>query len=699
MSRRVATSVGPTGPSWAVLADVLLRRAALVVRVAFDHRPDPLAGLKVDDEDLEKLLTELPGLAVADQSVIAAIERETRPAVDAARVQLQADVSSISGPDAFCRLVRFARLSDLETEVLALSCAIEVDPRRQRVVGYLNDDVGQRRLTLFTLQVLFPERPGVALAVSPGSGLRRAALLAPLEAGPLGTVSLAPSPALLWWLAGDPSRDLELPAGVEHVRRPVPDKEVPTRSRPRAAVADPVHQGGPARPGDGAGLFLVPGKDKLRRRQAAAEKLGDLLASPLPGSIAAWDALVRRATLEETAVLIELEGSLAPEACQRIEHATHLSWALASSEELPLDGLPHVSWQELAVADAQATNAEWQAAISSVQVGDQPPEGSAPNQNLTAEQLELVRLSARGVGGVQDAVRRLAAGHISALAPRIRPSRSWEDLVLDPDRTRALREVVARCRHKRTVFDEWGFSPQPSSGVVALFSGPSGTGKTLAAEIIAGELSLDLYKIDLAALVSKWVGETEKNLAQVFSAAEASNVALFFDEADAIFGKRSEVSDAHDRYANIEVAYLLQRLERYEGLVVLASNLASNIDPAFLRRVHVRVDFPMPEEPERKRIWEQSLPSTAPRGDLDIGRLANLFKLSGGSIRNAALTAGFIAADAGTPITMACVVEAVQRELRKLGRLLTPGDFGPYAHLLDGGQAGGGSDAAARARD
>ena len=374
--------------------------------------------------------------------------------------------------DAFCRLVRFARLSDLETEVLALSCAIEVDPRRQRVVGYLERRRGATEADAVHVAGAVPRAPGSSARRQPRERPEAGGPSGAAGGGPLGTVSLAPSPALLWWLAGDPSRDLELPAGVEHVRRPVPDKEVPTRSRPRAAVADPLHQGGPARPGDGAGLFLVPGKDKLRRRQAAAEKLGDLLASPLPGSIAAWDALVRRATLEETAVLIELEGSLAPEACQRIEHATHLSWALASSEELPLDGLPHVSWQELAVADAQATNAEWQAAISSVQVGDQPPEGSAPNQNLTAEQLELVRLSARGVGGVQDAVRRLAAGHISALAPRIRPSRSWEDLVLDPDRTRALREVVARCRHKRTVFDEWGFSPLPSSGVVALFSAP-----------------------------------------------------------------------------------------------------------------------------------------------------------------------------------------------------------------------------------
>jgi SpoVK/Ycf46/Vps4 family AAA+-type ATPase len=253
--------------------------------------------------------------------------------------------------------------------------------------------------------------------------------------------------------------------------------------------------------------------------------------------------------------------------------------------------------------------------------------------------------------------------------------------------------VVARYRHKQKVFGTWGLSPLPSGGVVGLFSGPSGTGKTLASEIIAGELSLDLYKVDLAALVSKWVGETEKNLARVFAAAEASNVLLFFDEADALFGKRSEVSDAHDRYANIEVAYLLQRLERYEGLVLMATNLATNIDPAFLRRIHIHVDFPMPEEAERRRIWERSLPPDAPRDHLDLDLLAKLFKLSGGSIHNAALTAAFLAADAGTAINMSVVVEAMEREMRKLGRLLTPADFGPYASLLTGGKPARGSAA------
>jgi ATPase family associated with various cellular activities (AAA) len=710
-----------SAPAWTVLADVLLRRAALVVRVAFDHRPDPLAGLKIDDEDLEKLLTELPGLAVADRSVIGALEREARPAVEQARAELrrlieQTSPDQISGNDTFSRIVRFARLSDLETEVLALSCAVELDPRRQRVVGYLNDDVSQRRLSLFTLQLLFPEQPDVGLAISPGGGLRRAALLAPAEPGVLGSVALAPSPTVFWWLAGDRARDPDLPAGTEHIApaaghsRSGPPKPGP----PKPGSAKP----GPARdetatelPGndclDFDRLVLVPGGDKLRRRQAAIASLGPLLASPLPASPPAWDALVRQATLEQGGVLIELDGPLPAEARQRIEQADHLSWALASLDELPLDCLPAVPWRELAVAPAPANDSEWAEAVASLgplgtlsedvapNTADGGPSADGPssghpvlgNYGLSAEQLELVRLAAPGVGGISAAVRRLAAGHISTLAPRTRPSRNWDDLVLDRDRTERLREVVARCRHKKKVYGTWGFSALPSSGVVGLFSGPSGTGKTLAAEIISGELGLDLYKVDLAALVSKWVGETEKNLSQVFAAAEASNVALFFDEADAIFGRRSEVSDSHDRYANIEVAYLLQRLERYEGLVLMATNLATNIDPAFLRRIHVHVDFPMPEEPERRRIWERSLPPGAPQDNLDLDVLAKLFKLSGGSIRNATLTAGFLAADAGTAIDMVAIVEAVQREMRKLGRLLTPADFGPYANLLNAGGA------------
>jgi SpoVK/Ycf46/Vps4 family AAA+-type ATPase len=244
------------------------------------------------------------------------------------------------------------------------------------------------------------------------------------------------------------------------------------------------------------------------------------------------------------------------------------------------------------------------------------------------------------------------------------------------------------------VFDDWGFGRRVAHGrgLSALFSGPPGTGKTLAAEVIAGRAGLDLYKVDLAGVVSKYIGETERNLARVFDEAQNCHAILFFDEADALFGKRSEVSDAHDRYANIEVAYLLQRLERYEGLVVLATNLAKNLDPAFLRRLHVVVEFPMPGPAERRRIWAHCLPRSAPVGpDLDLAFLADGFELSGGTIRNAVLAAAFLAAEQGTAITMATAVVALRRELQKLGRLVRPEDFGRYADAVPGHRPPGAS--------
>ena len=204
------------------------------------------------------------------------------------------------------------------------------------------------------------------------------------------------------------------------------------------------------------------------------------------------------------------------------------------------------------------------------------------------------------------------SGRLDTLARRIRPTRAWTDLVLSPDRKATLRSIVDRYQHARQVYDDWGFDGATSTGTVALLSGPSGTGKTMATEIIAGELGLDVFKLDLSAVVSKYIGETEKNLEQVFDAASAGSLVLFFDEADALFGKRSEVRDARDRYANIEVSYLLQRLEVYDGLVILATNFEKNVDDAFLRRIHVRLEFALPAAPERRTIWQQNIPARAP---------------------------------------------------------------------------------------
>jgi SpoVK/Ycf46/Vps4 family AAA+-type ATPase len=233
-----------------------------------------------------------------------------------------------------------------------------------------------------------------------------------------------------------------------------------------------------------------------------------------------------------------------------------------------------------------------------------------------------------------------------------------------------VRELCLRAQHQQRVMQDWGFEQKLSlgKGVNALFSGPSGTGKTMAAEIIAGELGLDLYTIDLAQVVSKYIGETEKNLDRIFAAAEAANCILFFDEADALFGKRSEVKDSHDRYANLEISYLLQRIEQHEGFAILATNLPQNLDEAFVRRLAFTIPFPFPDEPQRRRIWQRIWPAALPLdASVDSELLATL-KMSGGSIKNVALAAAFLAASDGGTVGLEHVRHATQREYQKLGK-------------------------------
>jgi SpoVK/Ycf46/Vps4 family AAA+-type ATPase len=235
------------------------------------------------------------------------------------------------------------------------------------------------------------------------------------------------------------------------------------------------------------------------------------------------------------------------------------------------------------------------------------------------------------------------------------------------------------------VIDDWQIGGRSSRGrgITALFGGESGTGKTLAAEVIAGELGLDLYVIDLSTVIDKYIGETEKNLDRIFTEAARVNGVLLFDEADAIFGKRSEVRDARDRYANVEVAYLLQRMERFDGLAILTTNLRANLDEAFTRRLDVIIDFPMPNEPARSALWRLHLPERLPQSDdLDLEFMARRFRLSGGHIRNICLTAAFLAAERDASVSMADLVRGTEREYRKLGRLTLEDEFGPYHAIL-----------------
>jgi SpoVK/Ycf46/Vps4 family AAA+-type ATPase len=331
--------------------------------------------------------------------------------------------------------------------------------------------------------------------------------------------------------------------------------------------------------------------------------------------------------------------------------------------------------------------------------GDTPPgldlAGTMAQFRLTAEQVHRAARAARMEAHATDSAldedqlkagaRAQNAAGLERLARRIEPAVRFSDLVLPPETMAQLKELLTRARYREQVIDVWkmGGPSARRRGLAALFAGPSGTGKTMAAEVLAGELGLDLYTVDLATVVDKYVGETEKNLDRIFAEAERVNGVILFDEADALFGKRSEVSDAHDRYANVEVAYLLQRMELFEGIAILATNLRANLDEAFTRRLDSLVDFPEPEEDYRRKLWERSLGGIMPReGDLDLDFLARSFKLAGGGIRNIVVAAAYAAAEQQRPVSMADLIRATQREYIKLGRLTVESEFGRYYELL-----------------
>jgi hypothetical protein len=274
---------------------------------------------------------------------------------------------------------------------------------------------------------------------------------------------------------------------------------------------------------------------------------------------------------------------------------------------------------------------------------------------------------------------------LSRLARRIEPAVCWADLVLPESTTAQLREIAVRARHRSRVLDDWRMRPGGGRGrgVTALFAGDSGTGKTMSAEVIAADLGLDLYAVDLSGVIDKYIGETEKNLERIFIEAAGVNAVLLFDEADAIFGKRSEVRDAHDRYANIESAYLLQRMESFDGLAILATNLRANLDEALLRRLDLVVDFPMPNAALRCLLWDRCLGRRIPRApNLDLDFCASAFELSGGNIRSAVVSAAYLAAKDDRPVSTADLVTGVYQEYRKLGRLTLETEFGKYFSQL-----------------
>ncbi len=671
----------PTG-AWRRLAELLVQREVLAARVRRGGPvalpSDPARGPEID-RLVESLVLDDPAASL-DDTLAARRQRLDElaagfaPPLAAARRALD---DELAGDGVFAILTANAGLDRTAAETLGLLVAVELDLSLQRLVAWLHDGVPSRRLTLGLLAGLIGggvesaagSHGGAGMGpVAPEGGLLRAGYVTLEDEGPWAARTVAVEPALIWALLGDRSRDPDLPADLDlHLT---------------AALGDPRLR-----------LVAVHGGDRWRRRQTGAEAAGATryLVAAAPATDRAWRSLVREATIRGCGVVLEVDGGpsgggaatpagataergsagLTPEARRWLERATHVVWVLSSSAQLPLDALPRRPWRELEAGDEPAGPDEWAELLPGAEAGRHP---------LSADQIRHVARAYGAVGHDLDAaVRRLASGAIDRLARRVRPRRTWDDLVLPAGRRAELAEVVARYRHRALVHGTWGYRLGQANGVVALFHGPSGTGKTLSAEIIAHDLGLDLFTIDLSAMVSKYIGETEKNLEEVFDAASAANVVLLFDEADSLFGKRSEVNEAKDRYANIEVSYLLQRIERYDGIAILTTNLLKNIDQAFLRRIDVLAEFALPEPDERLALWRLGFPPPAPVGaDVDLEALADRFKLAGGNIHSVCLTAAFLAAEGGGVITMTEVVEGLKREYAKLGRLRTAEEFGPW---------------------
>jgi hypothetical protein len=568
------------------------------------------------------------------------------------RAPLSPPFSLAPGPPLAGVASRFARLAEvlgldrLELDAVLVALAPEVDARYERLYGYLQDDVTKWRPTVDLLLNLLTV--GVEARIEARSRLTRGTLVAEqvielVGDGPVGSCQVRLDEELVEWLLGGD-------AGVACAPEEAPADALAAAIGAVRSLPAPVRirLAGPR----GCGQRAVA-------RSVAAE-LGLRMLESSPEGAARADRLARLA-----GSILFVDGDEAPAA------------ELRAPLVLATCFLPGAFELELTRPRLRDRRDAWMRALPGSDV-----ERVASRFDLTFDQIEAASADAwrRAAAAGRDvaeadlfaAARARSGGELEGLTTRIAPVRTWDDLVVAEAQLAQLRELCDTVAERSRVLDNWGFAGKLSSGrgVAALFSGAPGTGKTLAAEVVANELGLDLFRIELAGVVSKYIGETEKNLDRIFAAAEGATAVLLFDEADALFGKRSEVRDSHDRFANIEISYLLQKMEAYEGLAILATNLRDNLDDAFLRRLAFLVTFPFPEEEERRRIWEFVWPAETPLDGLDLDELAALHRLSGGQIKTAALAAAYRAAADGGVVTPEHVEHALRREYEKLGRTL-----------------------------
>jgi hypothetical protein len=602
-------------------------------------------------------------------------------------------------------------LSAFELDAFLICLAPALDLRYERLYGFLQNDITHKLPGVeLILNLLLPagiERLQYLDSFRDHAPLIRSQLLARADAPAGNAVSLLKQdlyvpPEIVSWLLGEyrPGKDLapalslvcvEAAADKTGSQAAGPDWLTLTASRPVLAFYGPdeallmnnarqisARLQKPLLVFDLNGLpaaqeFSLPAAFRLALRDA-------LLEGALP-CVTGWENALNAEGVVSESVLAELDSF--PDMvilCSARPWRTR-GGKLASGRPL--------LWWSFTLPSTTERRQIWEQALGAVQgVSAEAVNLLAGQFSLTTGQIEGAVWAAKNTafqGGraltaedLFEAARLHSSHHLDNLAVKIEPRYRWEDIVLPGDETLVLREIVSTVRDRPLVLESWGLGEKlvASTGISALFAGPPGTGKTLAAQVIAAELGMDIYKVDLSSIVSKFIGETEKNLERIFSQARNSNAILFFDEADAIFGKRSEVKDAHDRYANIEVGYLLQRMETYDGVVILATNLRSNLDEAFTRRLQFVVDFPFPDEAQRLEIWGVLFPPGVPReNDLDFDRFAKRFKLAGGGIRNVIVSAAFLAASEAAPVGPRHLLHGVRRELQKMGRLINEQDL------------------------
>jgi AAA+ superfamily predicted ATPase len=697
---------------------LLLQRRVLWLRRLWRHDSlENFQGLVISEAQADWLL------AGEDHQAEALFYREDPEATEIGRAiddlekeldrQSQA-LAEAGTPPALEVLVHLFGLTPFERNVLLLCLAPELDPTFERLYAYVQDDVTRKHATPHLALTLFESEseaePDARNSFLPESPLCHF-LLVNLEPSALPGSAQGARPMSLDGRITDYLRGINRPdERVSDLLRPMPPVPIPQLHYDLVDRLQRFIQSG-ARRDPWLALNLIGPQGTGKR--AVAHELSNRLALglysldvarlPAPGT----ERLKILRLIEREAVLLRVAPYL-----DLVDFDFTDKTAVASiSDVIERLGTFLVvgsrerwrSEREMATLrvpkpDADAQREVWRQALAGtggslnghvealVQQFDFGPQAIA-RAVVAGKTRASLRTADDGAELTADdlwqACREQAGWHLDELAQRILPCYNWEDIVLPEDVFRQLQEIAAQVANRPQVYEAWGFGARlgRGRGISALFSGPSGTGKTMAAEILADHLELNLYRIDLAGVVSKYIGETEKNLRRVFDAAEQSGAILLFDEADALFGKRSEVKDSHDRYANIEINYLLQRMEDYRGLAILATNRKSALDRAFMRRLRFLVDFPFPDADGRRNIWRKVFPRRMPVDGLDYDSLSRL-ELAGGNIKNVALNAAFLAAGEGHPLGMPHIMRAARREYSKIDKMITEGEWGRYYEVV-----------------